>query len=171
VSEQHVGLKDRDLADGDFAEADLADLYRRYAGWLAQRLRRRFGAEAADDLIQETWLRLAPLPHLEHVRHPRALLLRIATNIAIDGGRRRARERLFTARDSVPAAECAVQHDALLLKQVILSLSQPLRDVFVLSRFGGLTYDEIAVRLGLSVKTVEWRMSKALAHCSACLRP
>jgi RNA polymerase sigma-70 factor (ECF subfamily) len=147
----------------------LADLHRRYAGWLTERLRHRFGVQAAEDLVQETWLRLAPWPGLSGVRHPRAFLLRVATNLAIDEDRRRRRSRPVAVAPA-PCSELAAQHDAVLLRQVILSLPPSLRDVFVLNRFAGLTYDQVADRLGLSVKTVEWRMSRALAHCAAHLR-
>jgi RNA polymerase sigma-70 factor (ECF subfamily) len=59
----------------------------------------------------------------------------------------------------------ALPGDELLVKELILSIPEAYRDVFVLSRFQGLTYEEIATRCGLSVKSVEWRLGKAIAHC------
>lgn len=47
-------------------------------------------------------------------------------------------------------------------EQAIGELTQAQREVFDLSRIGGLTYNEIAERLGISVKTVEARMGRAL---------
>lgn len=42
------------------------------------------------------------------------------------------------------------------------SASQKTKDIFFLSRFDGLTYPEIAGRLNVSVKTVEYHISQAL---------
>ena len=42
------------------------------------------------------------------------------------------------------------------------SLPEKCREVFTMSRFDGLKYKEIAEKLGISVKTVETQMSKAL---------
>ena len=45
---------------------------------------------------------------------------------------------------------------------VVNSLPQKCRQVFELSRFEGLKYSQIAEKMGISVKTVEAQMSKAL---------
>lgn len=147
----------------------LGDHYRRYAGWLRARLRVRFGAEVADDLVQEAYLRLAPY-HGERIRSPKALLLRIASNLALDGLAREGVRRRYQ-QTATPAAEVFDgPHEMLLLKQIIQAMPQKDRDVFLLSRFGGLTHAQIASRLGVAVKTVEWRMARALKHCDDHLR-
>jgi len=148
-------------------------LYRRYAPWLTARLKRRFG-DAAEDLVQETYIRVAPYGERVEIRHPKALLMHIATNVVIDEDRRRKRQPvLFSVREDPGGRDGQAsggQTELVLLKQVILSMPPHLRDVFMLSRFGGLSYDGIADRLGLPVKTVEWRMSKALAYCKTKIR-
>jgi len=148
-------------------------LHGRYAAWFRSRLVRRYGPEEAEDLLQEAWLRLAPYEGLKDIRHPRALLLRIASNLAMDrGGRRRLREKHAREAAAAPGwgVEAPGQAEVLFAKQVVLGLPQPLRDVFVLSRIKGLSNRQIAEQLGISPKTVEWRMTKALAHCAAQFR-
>lgn len=48
------------------------------------------------------------------------------------------------------------------INEIFESTSQKTRDIFYLNRFNGLTYPEIAFRLGVSVKTVEYHISSAL---------
>ncbi len=48
------------------------------------------------------------------------------------------------------------------IREVIDGLPEKCREVFQLNRFGGMKYSEISVHLGISVKTVENQMSKAL---------
>jgi RNA polymerase sigma-70 factor (ECF subfamily) len=140
----------------------LGALYGRYADWLRGRLRRSVGADEAADVVQETYIRVAPLA-AAGIRHPKALLLRIAMNLVRDEARRRGRVEAHApfGMDLAPAD----QVDQLALKQIILAMPPLYRDVFVLKRFGGMTYPEIARLKGVSVQTVRWRMSRAMEHC------
>jgi len=165
--------------EDDPSSETIEHLYRNHGAWLRRALRRRFGAvvlEIAEDLVQETYLRLAPRSITVAIRQPRALLMRIASNLALDHFRRlavdaRVMEQAGFGRIPTPSPhQSAEPLAALELSQAILGLPEPLRDVFVLSRFGGLTYDEIAHHFGLSVKTVEWRMSRALALFAEALK-
>ncbi|HWQ85381.1 RNA polymerase sigma factor [Brevundimonas sp.] len=157
----------------DHRRLTVSAIYDRYAAWLRAKLVRLYGTQDAEDLFQETWLRLAPYQAVGEIRHPQALLMRIASNLAADRFARRAR-RSRHAADASQSHGCGLEmpHQAaeVLAKQLVLGLPEPLRDVFVLSRFGGLTNSQIGEQLGISPKTVEWRMTKALAHCAAQLR-
>jgi RNA polymerase sigma factor (sigma-70 family) len=150
---------------------DVADVYRGHASWLKGVLRRRFGVEAVDDLLQETFLRLVSY----RVRpNPRPLLMTVALNAARDQARQDGvRIPSVGGTDLDSGTEVTIhadQAETLLFKEIILSLPPKFRRVFLLSRIGGLTYVEIAQRCGISVKTVEWRMNKALFLCEAQMR-
>ena len=158
-------MSERAIQSRSGRSGTFADLYRRYAPWLTAKLRPRFGAEA-EDIGQDAWLRLAALESLAAIRHPKAFLLRTATNLALD----RYRHGQVVARSAGELeADADVEPDqleAVLLEDVIGGLPAPLRDVFVLSRFRGLSHAQIGEQLGISERTVEWRMSKALALCA-----
>ena len=166
------GSPPRAVSEGGERPAGVESLYRRYARWLRDRLTRRFGADLAEDLVQQTYLGLLPARQ-GVIKHPRAYLLRAATNHGVSEVRRRLRHEQRVGDLAITGQEHAepVQVSAEVLREAVLSLPQPLRDVFVLSRFGGLSYAEIAGQLGIPVKTVEWRMSKALLHCSRRIMP
>lgn len=165
MSDRSGGVGDRE------ADAGLADLYRTYSGWLTARLRRRFGDDT-EDLVQEAWLRAAPYNRRKRIENPKAFLLRIVDNLAIDLARRNG-PRSLSAHDRVdPEAELdpADQADFLLLKEIVVTMPPRLREVFVLSRFAHLEYQEISERLNIPVTTVQWRIRKALEYCTAQLR-
>lgn len=142
----------------------LEDLYRDYADWLRRRLRRQVGTDQAADLVHETYIRLAPYEPAD-IRHPKALLMRIATNLLRDGKRKEAVQSAYTAGTLHPTSTPGDQAEVVQLKEILQTMPPLYRDVFVLSRFRGMTYSDIAQVHGISVKTVEWRMSKALDHC------
>lgn len=116
----------------------LERLYRRYNSWLTGRLRVFVGADQAADVAQETYIKAAPYS-AGGVRHPKALLLRIALNLVRDESRRRSRRGGEPVDlDTINPGESAGQLEDLLLKQVILTMPELYRDVFVMSRFGGI---------------------------------
>ena len=143
-------------------------LYRQYAPWLSRRLRSRIGPDDAADVVQETYIRAAPYA-LADIRHPKAFLLRIAMNLLRDQRRRQSRQPQQNEAEAPPQGEAATQFDALLLSQVIHSMPPLYRNVFVLNRFGGMTYPEIARTLEISVQTVQWRMARAIEYCASRL--
>lgn len=148
---------------------DLDQLYRRYAPWLGAMLRRRFGRGIdadADDLVQETYARLAPHDPAA-IERPQALLMRVASNLAKDLIRRRAVRTRHVQQVQQEPEQAQTTSDALellLVKEAIVSIPEAYRDVFILRRFYGLTYEQIATRCGLTVKSVEWRLARAIAH-------
>ncbi|MEG1029853.1 MAG: RNA polymerase sigma factor, partial [Brevundimonas sp.] len=152
------------------APMTLDGLHGRYAAWFRARLVRRYGAHDAEDILQEAWLRLASYQGLAGIRHPKAFLLRVASNLALGQVRRSATAERFAGATPVVSHEDADQLETVFFRQMVLDLPQPLRDVFLLSRVGGLTNSQIADQLGISPKTVEWRMTRALARCAAQVR-
>ena len=78
----------------------------------------------------------------------------------------RSSELVSSGPDHLVEEEIAVA-----LREAVAELPQRCREVFELSRTGGLKYSEIATTLGISVKTVEAQMGKALRVLREELRP
>ena len=157
------------LAEDD-APFDLDTAHRAHGNWLLAFLRRRFSPQDAEDLAQETYVRAAASQ--SPIRNPRAFLARVAINAARDQFRREAVRPMLVGegKATAEAATPSEAAEALLQKQIILGLPPQLREVFLLRSYTPLTYAEIAERCGISVKTVEERMTKALAICKVLLR-
>jgi RNA polymerase sigma-70 factor, ECF subfamily len=58
-----------------------------------------------------------------------------------------------------------------MIHQAIDELPEKCREIFKMNRFDNLKYQEIADALGISIKTVETQMSKALQHMRTRLQP
>jgi len=142
-------------------------------------LARRASAEAADDLVQQTFEQLLSRQSENAPRIWRldSYLFRVARNVATDqirADQRRARDDHFplddlesAAPELVPSADqvAALEaRDMLHRLEVVMQRMKPrTREIFLAHRIDGYTYGEIAARTGLSVKGVEKHMSRAIA--------
>lgn len=146
-------------------------LLQRYDAWFRRVLRKRYG-DIADDLAHEAYLRTAAHDAEGKVSHHKSYLLRVADNLARDRARRRQREDDHIAYSEAfgQQSAAATQESDLAIKQIVLALPPELRDVFVLSHFHGLLYDEIALQLGVKKRTVKDRMRQAWIRVSAGMR-
>jgi RNA polymerase sigma factor (sigma-70 family) len=157
------------------AQLFLGALFRKYRGSLFRYLRGLVPShEDAAELVQESYARLlrqGSVSHLEAVA--RAYLFQTATNLARDHFRRRISRSLDShcdidevavADDTRNPEEALEWNQAVnLIKEGIKHLPPLTRKVFMLSRFRDKSYPEIAGLLGISTRTVERKVSKAMA--------
>lgn len=161
----------------------LTHYYRELLNFLSQTVRNR---DVAADLTQESFARvLAAQQAGQVIRNPRALLYRTARNLVIDQHRRaevRAEGPPAVDDDPPPDADQrpgpkALQPEAILASRqglaavlaTIDGLPPRCREAFVLFKFDGCSYAEIAARMGISVRTVEMQLQIAMAACWRCL--
>jgi len=69
--------------------------------------------------------------------------------------------------DAYPSQETqAIVLETLMeIDRMLDSLGDTVRQTFILSQFEGLSYPKIAERLGISLRTVNNHMAKAMEHC------
>jgi len=122
--------------------------------------------DQVEDLVQEVFLRL--WNHRENVKPDmsiKAYLYRTASNLMIDMFRKRSSKAAFLAETKSRVVHEENRLDtSLTLQKIIGGLPQKEREVLELSRFQGLKYKEIAEVFGISVKTVESRMTRAFKY-------
>jgi RNA polymerase sigma-70 factor (ECF subfamily) len=143
-------------------------------------------ASAAEDLVQDIYLRLVAIDARTEVHNPIGYLYRLGSNLMLDRlrGQRRAAARDASWRDShtsvVGAEEIAEEPDAeqtIAARQRLQAVVAALRDlpqqtqrVFRMHKFDGLSHPEVAQRLGISRSGVEKHVMAALKHLAATLR-
>ena len=135
---------------------------------LLRYLRAHGAGEAAEDLLQELWLKVSSSVS-GPVAAPRSYLFRAATNLMIDHRRAenqaRTREREWSglsdrlsssvANDPGPERELDGLRRLALVERLLSELPARALSVFRQHRLDGQTQREIAAAMGLSVSTVE----------------
>jgi RNA polymerase sigma-70 factor (ECF subfamily) len=154
-------------------------LYREHRDRLLRFAVRYTQADRAADVVQQLFLRLAsrgrnrPLEAGSPSAYLRQATINLIRNEYQQGVRRSAHLHENTAEeieagDTLAALEA---RDTLVrLEAIMARLSPRTREIFLAHRLDGYSYGEIAARTGLSVKTIEKHMSKAIAHVSKHLK-
>ena len=124
--------------------------------------------DMAEDLAQDTFLKLWETRSRIDKRTVKAYLYTIAQNNTINQLKRKQLMYKFMKKPGsdrdydTPEKLAEMNQYEEKLAAVIAGLPDGGREVFLMNRLEDLTYNEIAERLGLSVKAIEKRMSKVL---------
>lgn len=134
--------------------------------------------EDAMEILQETYLRVMRQPSFEHVRqNAKAYLFQTATNLANDCFRQRSKKGFDAEAEMFEAAglasppwaswpEMALQGEQTqsIIVRALMELPTPARTALLQHRFQDLTHRQIALRLGVSERTVERYIKDGLSH-------
>ena len=125
-----------------------------------------------DDVIQETYCKLLDMARVDHIEQPRAFLIRTARNIVTDRRRRDAVVHIEAVADlenvfsvsAAPSAEDVASARAELnwIVGLIAKLPERCRAVFSARRIDGLSQNETAESLKMSVGMVEQETVKGM---------
>jgi RNA polymerase sigma-70 factor (ECF subfamily) len=152
-------------------------MYTQHNHWLVAWLQRKLGNRSdAADLAQDTFTRIwagATAQSLADIREPRAYLTTVARRLMVNHLERRSLEQAYL--DSLrllPEATVLSPEDRAILLETLQELDHlldalpaPVRTAFLLSQLEGLSYDDIAARLQVSVRTVTRYMAQGFRQC------
>lgn len=125
----------------------------------------------AQDLTQETFLKFwLNADKIEISSSPKAYLYRIARNLALNSIRQRHNNFSYDEDESLLiyfSRRSEAEIDSLFFmddyQRAVNSLPERCKTVFLLSRFSGFDYSEIAEMMEISLQTVKNQMNKALS--------
>lgn len=126
--------------------------------------------EEAEELLQDVFLNFwKSREHIDIHLSPRNYLLKIARNLAINFLEREREKRKFEKLDAlqnITSSDAGIENFE--IKDLILSILDELpercREVFILSRYNGLSIKEISEILDIAVQTVKNHLTRALKH-------
>lgn len=171
-----VSILIQDMSDASSeSRAAVGALYLDHHSWLLTRLRRRVRSHAdAEDLTADTFVELikARVDPLS-LNEPRAFLTTIAQRLLYRFQRRSVLEQAYLERlAALPQALAPSPEDQALVLESIVALDRALsslcteaKTAFLCHQLDGMSHDEIAACLNVSVRTVGRYMQQAMACC------
>lgn len=155
-------------------EQSIGSLYSDHHHWLQSWLRKHTRCpHQAEDLAQDTFVRVLAGRSWSGLREPRAYLTVVARGLMIDHFRRRDLELAYLADLALlpealqpsPEAQHIVLEELQALDRMLDGLSPRTRAAWLLSRLDGHTHAEIAAFMSVSVPRVRQYLAKAAEHC------
>lgn len=136
--------------------------------------------EDVEDIAQEAFVRVLEAGSKGEIHYQKAYLFRTAHNLALNALARKANVLVDYMEDfpepevlmeSAPLEDTvAAQRRFELFCRAVATLPDQCRQVLVLRKVYGLSQQEVAARLGISVSTVEKHLAKGMLRCSTQLR-
>lgn len=160
----------------------LAELVGQHGTALEKYLARKLNSpEDAAEVAQESFLRLHRMQSPQNLDNARAFLFQVASNLAIDQLRRRTlyfrflntEKSLFESGEPVDSNAIGASPEQILAAREKLSLIYgavdelpfKVKQAFLLHRHRGMSYQDIANDMEVSVSSVEKYILEALKHC------
>lgn len=160
--------------------ARLAELGASYTPALRAFFSRRAHVDDVEDLVQEVLLRIQKRKAGGTVDNYEGYLFEVAANVLVDRSRRdktrRRREHRELTEFDHPVDEISPERvlqgreKVARMLQALDELPERTRHVFVLARFEGLSYKDIAKTFDISVSAVEKHVMKGFRHLTERLR-
>ena len=131
--------------------------------------------ELATDITQETFLKIWEKRISIDTGKIKGLLFKIARGLLINQYRKQKTILNFNKSVKIqneersPEDEIEFKELKLKYERALSNLTEKQRTVFLMSRYDGMKYHEIAESLEISVKAVEKRMSKTLSYLKIAL--
>ncbi len=158
----------------------LQDLFQDHAKSLLTFLSRKYrNVELAEDVIQTAFARLSNEGALKNVKNLRGYLYRVAENLVVDHIRHeRVKEKYreynryqkeIEERSSLEDA-LEAQRQLIKLEASLQKLPENSRNAFLYSRIHGMSYNDIASKMNVSVSSVEKYMLLALRSCREAVK-
>ncbi len=154
----------------------VADLFRSSRVNLERFVQRRLpDNESAKDIAQDAFLRLLRFNKADQVDNPEAYLFRIAANLISEYWSNKTARMPMSGEvddfdlvgDDEQSLDTVVEKQQQFdeLQKALEHLPEIQKNVLLLHRQQGFTYDEIAAKLGISRDMVKKHLSKALVRC------